>query len=188
MAEGVILADGSDLLVALLQRPVSERMGKGAGGVAGDADHVFDARALGEIVGGNDRDEVGRPGALDVVGDCEARIGKQIADQHVAVALLDQAAGLLQGGVGVRSVVLDDEFDLAAAHLVLDLVEIELNALDHFLAAGGDDAGQRRQQADLDRTGLGLDRAPGCCADAGGSNSSGSGLQKLPAIHIDVLS
>ena len=43
MAEGVILADGGDLLVTLLQGPVAERMGEGAGGVAGDADHVPDA-------------------------------------------------------------------------------------------------------------------------------------------------
>ena len=112
--------------------------------------------ALGQVVGGDDRDEIRRAGALDVVGDRQAGIGEQVADQHVAIALLDQSARLLQGGVGVRSVVLDNQFDLAAAHLALDLIEIELHALDHFLAAGGDDAGERRQQADLDRARLGL--------------------------------
>ena len=188
MAEGVILADGGDLLVALLQRPVSERMGEGAGSVASDADHVLDASALGKVVGGDNRDEIRRAGALHVVGDRQAGIGEQVADQHVAIALLDQAARLLQGGVGVRSVVLDNQFDLAAAHLALDLIEIELHALDHFLTAGGDDAGERRQQTDLDRARLGLGGAPGCGADAGGCNGGRGGFQKLPAVHVDVLS
>src|ERR1700722_17056172 len=35
VAEGVILADGRDLLVTLLQAPIAERMGKGAPGVSG---------------------------------------------------------------------------------------------------------------------------------------------------------
>ena len=154
VAERVILADGCDLLVALLQRPVAERMGEGAGGIAGDADHVPDALALGQIVGGDDRNEIRRAGALDVIGDRQAGIGEQVADQHVAVALLDQTARLLQRGVGIGGVVLDHEFDLAAGNLVIHVLEVELHALDHLLAAGGDHAGERRQQADLDRAGL----------------------------------
>ena len=72
-----------------------------AGGVAGDADHVGDARALRQVVGGDDRDEVRRAGALHVVGDREAGVGEQVAEQEIDVALLDQAARLLQRGVGV---------------------------------------------------------------------------------------
>ncbi len=101
VAEGVILADGGDLLVALLQGPIAERMGEGAGRIAGDADYVLDAAALGEIVSRDNRNEVGRAGALDVVGDSKAGIGEQIADQHMAIALLDQTARFLQSGVGI---------------------------------------------------------------------------------------
>ena len=90
-----------------------------AGAVAGDADHVRDALALRQVVGRDDRNEVGRAGALDVVGDRQAGVGEQVADQEVAIGLLDEAARLLQRGVGVGGVVLDHEFDLAAADLVL---------------------------------------------------------------------
>ena len=69
VAEGVILADGRNLLVTLFQGPIAERMGKGAPGVSGDTDDVLDALALRQIVGGDDRNEIRCAGALDVVGD-----------------------------------------------------------------------------------------------------------------------
>jgi len=53
----------------------------------------------------------------------------------MAIALLDQAARFLQSGVGIGGVVLDHQFDLAACDLALHLIEVELHALDHFLAA-----------------------------------------------------
>src|SRR5882757_7489405 len=160
VAEGVVLADGCDLLVTLLQRPIAERMGEFTGAVPGDADHVLDTLALGQVVSSNDRNEVWRTGALDVVGNRQSGVGEQITDQHVAIALLDQAACFLQGGIGVGGVVLDHQFDLAATHLALDLIEIELHALDHLLAARCDNAGERREQTDLDRAGLRLGTAP----------------------------
>ena len=106
----------------------------------------------------------------------------------MAVALLDKAARLLQRGVGVGGVVLDHQFDLAAGDLALHLVEVELHALDHFLAARGDHAGERSQKADLDRARLREHAAPGRRADACGGERCGGGFQKLPAIHFDVLS
>ena len=127
------------LLVTLLQRPIAQRMRELARRIAGDADDVLDAGALGQIVGGDDRNEIRRARALDVVGDREAGIGEQIADQHVAIRLLDQSPRLLQGSIGIRRIVLDHQFDLAAAHLVLDLIEIELHAFHHLLAARRDD-------------------------------------------------
>src|SRR5260221_7062448 len=135
VTECVVLADGRDLPVALLQRPIAERMGKFAGTVAGDADHVLDSLALGQVVSGDDRNEVRRSGALDVVGDGKPGVGEKIADQHMAIALLDQPARLLQRGIRIRGVILDGQFDLAPSHLVVYLPEVELNTLDHFLAA-----------------------------------------------------
>jgi hypothetical protein len=110
------------------------------------------------------------------------------ADQHVAIALLHQPPRLLQRGVGIGSVVLDHQFDLASGDLALRLVEIELHALDHLLAARGDHASKRRQQADLDRAGLRLRAAPGCGAGARNGQCCGGGFEKLPAVHSDVLS
>src|SRR5258705_3739010 len=69
VAEGVVLADGGDLLVTLLQRPIAKRMGEFTGAVTGDADHVLDTLSLRQVIGRDDRNEVGRAGALDVVGN-----------------------------------------------------------------------------------------------------------------------
>ena len=59
------------------------------------------AVALRQIVGGDDRDEVGHAVALDVVGDRKAGVGEQVAEQEIDIGLLDEAARLLQRGVGV---------------------------------------------------------------------------------------
>ena len=188
VAEGVILADGRNLLVTLLQAPIAERMGEGAPGVSGDADDVLDALALGEIVGGDDRDEIRCAGALDVVGDRKAGIGQEVADQHVAIALLDQAPRLLQRGVGIGRIVLDHEFNLAAGDLVVHRLQIKLHALDHLLAAGGDHASERRQKADLDGSSLRACAPPRRSGRASGRNSDGGIFKKLPAVHFNVLS
>src|SRR4029079_17071045 len=75
MAKRIILANGSDPLVALFTRPVAKGMSKGACRIAGNPDHVFDAVALGEIIGGDDRNKIGRAGSFDVIGDREPGIG-----------------------------------------------------------------------------------------------------------------
>src|SRR3979411_3211350 len=92
MTKGVVLADSGDLLVALLQRPVAEGMSECTCAITGNADHVLDALALGKVVSGNDRNEVRRSSALDVIRHGKSRVGEQISDQHVAIALLYQPA------------------------------------------------------------------------------------------------
>src|SRR5258707_6666159 len=69
VAEGVVLADGGDLLVTLLQRPIAKRMGELTGAVAGDADHVLDTLPLRQGIGRDDRNEEGGAGALAGVGN-----------------------------------------------------------------------------------------------------------------------
>ncbi len=118
MAESVVLADGGNLLVALLQRPVGERPGEVAGRVAGNAHDVLDPLALGQVVRGDDRDEIGYAVALDVIGDGEAGIGEQIAEEHIHIRLLDEPARLLQRGIRIGGIVLDGDLDLAAGDLV----------------------------------------------------------------------
>src|ERR1700686_899986 len=85
VAEGVVLADGSNFLVTLLQRPIAERMGEFTGAVPCDADDVLDSLALRQVVGSNDRNKVWRAGTLDIVGDRQAGVGEQITYQHVAI-------------------------------------------------------------------------------------------------------
>src|ERR1700716_4130724 len=101
MTKGVVLADSGDLLVALLQRPVAEGMSECTCAITGNADHVLDALTLGKVVSGNDRNEVRRSGAFDVIRHRKSCVGEQISNQHVAIALLDQPARLLQRSVGV---------------------------------------------------------------------------------------
>ena len=120
VTEGVILADGRDALVALLERPVAERMREGARRIAGDPHDILDALTLRQVVGRDDRDEIWRAVALDVIRNGKAGIGEKIADQEIDIGLLDQATRLLQGGVRIGCVVLDDQLDLAAGDLVAD--------------------------------------------------------------------
>ena len=51
--------------------------------------------------------------------------------------------------------VLDDQLDLPARHLPVELVEVELGAVEHVLAEGRGGAGERHQEPDLDGTALG---------------------------------
>ena len=64
-------------------------MSKRAGGVPGHPNDVADALALGEVVRSDDGNEVGRPGALNVVGHREAGVGEQVTYQEMDVGLLD---------------------------------------------------------------------------------------------------
>ena len=67
-----------------LDKNLRSALREGARRIASDADDVADACPLGEIVGGDDRNEIGRPVALDVVRDRKARVGEQVADQEMA--------------------------------------------------------------------------------------------------------
>ena len=159
VTEGVVLADGRDLAVTVFVGPIAQWVREGAGRIAGDAHDVLDALALGEIIGGDDRDKIGRAVLLDVVGHGETGVGEQVAYQERYVCLFNELAGFLQRGIRIGAVVLDDQLDLAAGHFVAGLIEPELRAFHHLAAARGDHSGQRRQDADLDRASLGA-RAP----------------------------
>ncbi len=74
--------------------------------------------------------------------------GQQAADEHLNVILQDELLGLGDAGIGLALVVLDDEFHIHAAELVVVLGEIELEAVHHVLADLGEDAGDRRDVAD----------------------------------------
>jgi len=184
VAEGIILADRRDSFVTLFQGPVAEWVREGAGAVAGHTDHVLDALTLRQVVGGDDRNEIRGAGPLDVIGDGQTGVGEQIAYQHMAIALLDQTAGLLQRGVGIGCVVLDRQFDFAAGDLTLDLIEVELHAFDHFFPAGSNHTGQRRHQTDLDGGSIGIRGTPGCDAGACSGQHRRGSLQKLPTVHF----
>ena len=154
MTERVVLRDRDDVAVAeLLVGVVGERARHLAGGVSRDAQHVGDARALGQVICGDDGNEVGDACRLCIFGHCKAGVGQQITDEEVDLGLFGQFARLLQRDIRIGAVVLDEDLDLSAARLLADLVPVEIEPFDDFLAAGGDDAGQGRQQADLDRAG-----------------------------------
>src|SRR5215468_4778085 len=93
--------------------------------IAGNANHVLDARPLREVVGGDNRNEVRRAVLLHVVRDRKSGIGEQIADQEMRIILLDELARLLQRRVRIGGVVLDEELDLPAGNLITDAVKIE---------------------------------------------------------------
>src|SRR5262249_34694058 len=101
VAERVVLADHCDAFEAVLQRPISERVRERARRITGNAHDVADALALGEIVSRDDRNEIRRPGSLDVVRYCEAGIREQVSDEEMDVPLLDQATRLLQRDIRV---------------------------------------------------------------------------------------
>ncbi|MCX7315319.1 MAG: hypothetical protein NTZ22_00355 [Hyphomicrobiales bacterium] len=154
VTEGVILRDGGNALVALLQGPIGQRTREGRAGIACGADDVGDPAALGQFIGSDDGDKIGCAGALHIIGNGKAGIGQEIAGQEMHVVLFDQTAGFLQGRIGVGRIVFDDQFHLAAGDLVIDFFKPELRAFDHFLAARRNHAGQRGHQADTDRLAL----------------------------------
>jgi hypothetical protein len=57
------------------------------------------------------------------------------------------------GGRGIALVVFLDELDLAPRRLVVDLLERHLKAVQHVLAGGGEDTGDRTEIADADGVG-----------------------------------
>jgi len=65
--------------------------------------------------------------------------------------LLHQATGLLQGGVGIRAVILDIDLDIAAGDLQAVLLPEQVPAVLHFLARCGGRSRQGTQKSDPDR-------------------------------------
>ena len=109
--------------------------------------------ALGEIVGAGEA-ERRRLVLANVIGDGEQFESRQRAEDDVDLVALDQflrlglGAGRLAAGVG------GEEFDLAAGHLVVVLLQPGEHALFHLDAALRERAGLDGQQAELERRGL----------------------------------
>src|SRR5690606_6663332 len=83
--EGVVLRNGRHLSVALLQRPVGQRPRHLSGRVTGYTNDVSDTLALRQIVGGDDRNEVGDAVSADVIRNRQARIGEEVTEEKVDV-------------------------------------------------------------------------------------------------------
>ena len=134
VAERVVHADERDLAVLrVLDDPLGERMHRLARRPAGAHD-VLRRLALGDVVGGHDRVRGGNALAVDVGLERVPDVGEEPAGDDVDLVLLDHLARLVERGGRVALVVLDDQLDLAAAHLAPDLVEVELGAVHHVLA------------------------------------------------------
>ena len=155
IAESIVGADRDDLLVALVAGPLSERVARLRARPAGP-DHVrkFGQVALRQVVSRRDRHDVDR-----LVGRADGRQRvaarrQQAADQHLHLVLQDELFGLGDRGVGLGLLVLDDELHFRPAEVVLDVVEVHLEAIDHILADLGKDAGGRRHKADAQFLGV----------------------------------
>ena len=104
--------------------------------------------ALGEVVGRRHR------------GDVDGLLGgrhrreritlrrQHAADQQLHVIFEDQLLGLGHRGIRLGLAVLDDEVDLGAGEVAVDLVEVHFEAVGHVGADLGERAGHRRDQAD----------------------------------------
>src|SRR5207247_809723 len=88
VAEGVVGADRHDVAIALLVGPLTEGVVDLAAAPAGDPNDVVVALALGQIIGGDDRQEERDAGRLDVVGDGVALVGEERTHEHIDAALL----------------------------------------------------------------------------------------------------
>jgi len=99
------------------------------------------------------RNRVGSWSFLDERHQAVAHIDQQHPGEHVDLVVADQLAVLGDGGGRVALGVLLDQLDLAAARLVSDLLERQLEPVEHVLAGLGEDAGERAEIADADRFG-----------------------------------
>ena len=144
---------GDDRGLLGLEVLVRPRSGGTAGHVpgVGDAEHVgirLQREVLGHREAGDQqRDFLG----VDVVLHGDGRGGEHDADHGVHAVLLGQLADLGDRDVRADLIVLHDQLELAAAELAAGLRVEELGAVDDVLGEAREDAGDRREHADLDR-------------------------------------
>ena len=149
-AERVIHADGGHAAqVELLVGIVPERKGELTARRGRPQDPP--ARlALGDVVGRHHRIDGRDLVLLEVGGDGIAGGGEQPARDRVHLLLLDQSADLGDGARRLRIGVLHEHLDLAARHLVANLLPEEVEAVRHVLARLGEVAREGSEESDAD--------------------------------------
>ncbi|RYC77787.1 hypothetical protein BFJ63_vAg19339, partial [Fusarium oxysporum f. sp. narcissi] len=98
----------------------------------------------------------------------QQHVAPDVTAQHVDAVLLDQLLRLLAPQLGLEPVVLVDDLDLAPTHAAADVLDPQVDRIDHVPADDRAAAGQRRHDPDLDRRRL----------RAGRSGHGGSQRQK----------
>src|SRR5262250_178284 len=106
--------------------------------------------ALGQLVGRSE-EEGGQLIAFDEGYEALPHVGEKDAGEDVDLVVVDELAILRDGGGRAALGVLLDELDLAAARLIVDLLERQLETIEHVLAGLGEDAGERTEVADANR-------------------------------------
>src|SRR5690606_30803102 len=120
--EGVILRYGGHPLIALLQCPIGQWAWHLARRIAGDANDIADALPLREVIGSDDRNEIGCAVILDVVGNCQPGIGQKVSKQKVDLFLLNETARLLKrrkiGRASCREGLLIEDGDTESSNVI----------------------------------------------------------------------
>ena len=93
------------------------------------------------------------------VANGQGDIGTDDAAQDVDLVALDQLTDFADGFVRFAVVVLYQQLNLAPAHLVIALLQHQLQTGTHALAQRGEGAGQGRQQGNFQGTVLGTKQA-----------------------------
>ena len=151
---GEVIGDDRDALVAeRLRRVFAERVVRLRRGADG-AHEPGVGLALREVLSRRRARHDRRARRADVVVDGERLERGERPDQHRHLQPLDQLLRLGARLGGIAAGVGDDELDLAAGDGVVALLEKELDAFFHLLAAGGERAGAHGQETDPDRLGL----------------------------------
>ena len=156
MSVGEVIGDDRDALVAEhLGRVFAERVVRLRGGPH-RAREPGVRLALREVLGCGRAGDSRRVRLPDVVVDGERLESSQRADDDVHLVALDQLLGFCLRACGVAASVGEDKLHLASGERVVALLEKELDALLHLLAARGEGPGAHGEKADPDRLALRL--------------------------------
>ena len=148
--ERIVHGDGGHAAVLEgLRRVVAERMHDLARREVRAEEPLGDL-ALGQVVGRGE-EERGELVALDERDEAIAHVGEEDAGEDVDLVVADELPVLRDGRGRVALRVLLEQLDLAPARLVADLLERELEAVEHVLACLGEDPRERAEESDADR-------------------------------------